>query len=100
MTRLSYLNLTLFGQTPDTVVPWRQARGEVAEDDVSLWGCLAKVRDHKTGESRGSLEVYLTLEQENDMQMGDLTSCISFPRRSNHLLLRPTEPGVCVVGLR
>jgi hypothetical protein len=26
-----------------------QARGEVAEDDVSLWGCLAKVRDVKTG---------------------------------------------------
>ncbi len=31
------------------VCPVLQARGEVAEDDVSLWGCLAKVRDHKTG---------------------------------------------------
>ncbi|EIE23073.1 cytochrome P450 [Coccomyxa subellipsoidea C-169] len=34
---------------------WHQimtdARGDVADDDVSLWGCLAKVRDHKTGKA-------------------------------------------------
>ena len=37
-----------FGAVP-TLRTCVQARGEVAQDDVSLWGCLAKVRDVSTG---------------------------------------------------